>query len=104
MELTALLGEIKRRLADAFGDRLEGVVLFGSEARGEAREDSDLDILVLLRGPVRVWNDICRGVDATYPLTLASGRPIHLYPGDVRRWEEGVFPPYREARAEGRLL
>lgn len=34
----------------AFGDRLVSVVLFGSVARGEAREDSDIDALVVADG------------------------------------------------------
>jgi predicted nucleotidyltransferase len=35
-------------LAGVFGRRLFDVVLFGSFARGEAREDSDVDVLVLV--------------------------------------------------------
>ncbi len=37
------------RLRAAFGDRLEEVRLFGSFARGEANDDSDVDVLVLIR-------------------------------------------------------
>ncbi len=33
----------------AYGDRIERVVLFGSRARGDAREDSDYDVAVFLR-------------------------------------------------------
>ena len=40
-----LLGEVVRRLVAA-GNPLK-IVLFGSSARGEARIDSDLDLLVL---------------------------------------------------------
>jgi predicted nucleotidyltransferase len=39
--------EILRR---EFGDRLVSVVLFGSRARGEARPESDIDLLVVVRG------------------------------------------------------
>ena len=35
-------------LREHFGSRLAGVRLFGSYARGEAHEDSDVDCLVLL--------------------------------------------------------
>lgn len=34
----------------AYGDRLEGVVVFGSVARGTARSDSDLDVLLVAEG------------------------------------------------------
>ena len=32
-----------------YGDRLERVVLYGSRARGDAREDFDYDVAVFLR-------------------------------------------------------
>lgn len=38
-----------RRLKEAFGDNLCSVVLFGSRARGTARPDSDVDILLVFR-------------------------------------------------------
>ncbi len=42
--------EFARRALEKWGDRIESIVLFGSVARGEAREDSDIDVLVVWRG------------------------------------------------------
>ena len=47
---TSVLAELKQRLGARFGERLARVVLFGSRARGEGHEDSDLDVLVLVAG------------------------------------------------------
>jgi predicted nucleotidyltransferase len=43
------LKEFRDGVASIFGDRLARVVLFGSRARGDARPDSDVDVLLVLR-------------------------------------------------------
>jgi predicted nucleotidyltransferase len=47
--------EFKKRLMDCYPDRLVRFIVFGSYARGDHREDSDIDLLVTLTGPVD-WN------------------------------------------------
>ncbi|WP_216086139.1 nucleotidyltransferase family protein [Vulcanisaeta distributa] len=46
-ELINLLRMACRDLEGEFGDEFLGLMLFGSWARGEAREDSDVDVMVL---------------------------------------------------------
>src|SRR5437870_387499 len=43
-----------------YGDRLERVVLFGSRARGDAREDSDYDVAVFLKDLPDRWRELDR--------------------------------------------
>jgi len=96
-----LLRAIRDALSVAHGERFRGVVLYGSEARGEASEDSDVDILVLLDGPVSLGRDLRTSIDAVYPLVLETGRPIHTRPVDVEVYEAGEFPLFRIAKREG---
>ena len=47
-QLKKLLSELKEGLKKTYGNRLKGLYLFGSYARGEQHKDSDLDILITL--------------------------------------------------------
>ena len=48
-EEQAWVDEYSRELRERFPDNIEGVVVFGSKARGDDRPDSDVDLLVVLR-------------------------------------------------------
>jgi len=43
------LKELVDELKKLYGDNLSHVILYGSKARGDATEDSDIDILVVLK-------------------------------------------------------
>lgn len=96
-----VLDEIKARLAAVHGDRLRGVIVYGSEARGDAGPDSDIDLLVLLEGPIDYIRDLERNLDALYPLTLECGRPISPTPVDAVEYETVWCPLYENAHREG---
>ncbi len=101
METEKLLKRVKSLLQDAFSERLRGVILYGSEARGEAQPDSDIDFLVLLEGPVNHWNDSRTCIHCLYDLVLELERPIHAKPVDIRDYEAQEYPLYQDAKHEG---
>ena len=49
-ERAKLLNHLSAELARILGDKIERVLLYGSYARGDARIDSDLDVLVVVKG------------------------------------------------------
>jgi predicted nucleotidyltransferase len=75
--IESVLREAKQRLVSALGERLREVRLFGSTARGAAREDSDIDLLVVV-DPVR------DGVDRLDIIDLVAGVAVdHALPIEV---------------------
>jgi predicted nucleotidyltransferase len=96
-----LLAQIKARLQDVYGDRLRGVILYGSEARGEATPDSDIDILVLLSGPVALGRELRTIIHTLYPLQLEMDRILEAFPVDEEDYLRGEYAWYRNAQKEG---
>ena len=99
-----IIDEIKARLTAKHGPRLRGVVIFGSEARGEARPDSDVDVLVLLAGPIDYGRDLEANIEALYPLSVRIGRRISPKPVDEAEYDKANCPLYRTAHAEGIVI
>lgn len=49
--LQIILTSLSQELKKLYGDRLADIILYGSQARGDAEPDSDIDILILLFEP-----------------------------------------------------
>jgi predicted nucleotidyltransferase len=99
-----ILKEIKCRLSKAHGKRLRGAVLYGSEARGTAGPDSDIDVLVLLEGPVDYGRDLQTNIKTLYQLSLQIERPISAKPIEASEYESVECPLYQRAHKEGILI
>ena len=72
------------------------VILFGSRARGDAREDSDWDVLILLDKDRITSQDID---DYSYPLRELGwdyNQCINTILYTKRDWESSIISPFRE--------
>ncbi len=87
-----LIGE---RIRKVFGDRVEEVIIFGSRVRGDSREDSDLDVLLVLRDGIKP-EDWDRIGELSAELTLELGVSVMIVPHEPR--EDSL---YLTAKAEG---
>jgi len=58
-----ILKRLRSALGDLYGDRIERVVLFGSRARGDAKENSDYDVAVFLNDLTDRWRELDRLAD-----------------------------------------
>ncbi|MDX2034303.1 MAG: nucleotidyltransferase domain-containing protein [Blastocatellia bacterium] len=59
-KLKTILNEMRQSLAALYGERLIDVVLFGSQARRDAVEGSDIDLLIVLKGKVNQFEEVAR--------------------------------------------
>ena len=59
-------------LREAFGERLERVILYGSKARGDDHEESDIDLLAVVSGSVAL-QDIYTGADVDTAVLVDAG-------------------------------
>ena len=96
-----ILQQCRALLQALYGARLHGVVLYGSCARGTEETASDIDLIVLLEGPVDSAQEIRRIWAVLYPLQLESARLLSVVPVDVALYNRGEYALYRQAQAEG---
>ena len=85
----------------------EQVILFGSHARGDASEDSDIDLIVVETGPFDKNRD--RGAEAVRLWRALAGfavsKDILVYIRDeVEYWRDSLNHVLARALREGRVL
>lgn len=100
-ELRGLLQDLRRRLERVYGERLVELVLFGSQARGDGESGSDIDLLVVLRGPVEPAAEIARTSDIVAGLSLERDVVISCVFMDEVRYRTRAGPLLRNVRREG---
>jgi predicted nucleotidyltransferase len=98
------LQQYRTRLQRLYGTRLKGVVLYGSCARGTETTESDIDLMVLLEGPVDAAQEIRRMWEVLYPLQLESARLLSVMPVGAALYDQGAYALYRQVKADGVAL
>ncbi len=95
--------DFARRLKARYGDRIERIILFGSVARGQHRDDSDVDLLVVTRDASWAFR-IQLASEATEVLmrdgVYISAKPVE--PARFKKMETTLFG--QNVRREGLVL
>ena len=93
--------EVVQRLSEAAGPAR--IILFGSQARGESNDESDVDLLVVERGMDDRHAEMVRLRDALRPLLI----PFDILVASqqqVADWGEVPGTVLHEALRDGRVL
>ncbi len=103
-----ILGTFCQALAELYGPALDRVVLFGSRARGDAREDSDYDVAVFLKEAgdkviSDLWVEWDRLADLRVRFLDAGGPFIEAIPFRVSDYHR-LTPLMHEIRKDGVTL
>ena len=68
--------EFVKRAIDTYGDRIKSITLFGSVARGTARADSDIDLLVVVdREDFRLRREL---IGIAFDILLETGLDLSI--------------------------
>ena len=100
-DLAGLLKRLSDGLEALYGERYQGLVLYGSYAREEADEGNDVDLLLLLGGAVDATQEIIRAEYVAWLLSLESGYTVSLLPVGADAYRNSEKPFLRNARKEG---
>ncbi len=95
-----LLSELKSRLHDLYGDRLRGLYLFGSHARGEAVAESDVDVLIVLDHVGRYSDEIEVTSEAVSSVSLKYGVSVSVVFASEQQWHQDAALFFQNVREE----
>ena len=100
-KLDPVLQKFRAALAEAYGPRVERVVLYGSRARGDAKPGSDYDIAVFLTGLSSRWQEFRRMADIELAILDDTGAFVHATPYPAGSWRDPSSPIMYEIRKDG---
>ena len=97
-----IVREFKAALQDLYGERLHDVILYGSYARGDFDEESDIDLMVVLNDEeVNTYREIRQMSELETSFLLKYGLIISILPTSTNRLTRSVMPIYQEVRRDG---
>jgi predicted nucleotidyltransferase len=96
-----LLAELRRKVEQFYGDRLKKVILYGSQARGDATAESNIDVMIVLGTMDSAGDEIIRLGDIKNQLNLKYDQLISIFPVTENDYLHKQTPLLINVRQEG---
>lgn len=106
-DIRNIVYEFSLQLRDLLGSRLSKVILYGSYARGDNHDHSDVDVMILVKMTdaeiKRIENDV---YDMAFEIEIETGIDISPIIKNEEQYEYWVdtLPFYRNVRDEGVVI
>lgn len=106
-ELSSILNNMCKAYHDVYGTNIVNILLYGSYARGDYNNDSDIDIVAIVNGEryalqkklVRVW-DVSSDLELEYGVIVS---PTVIPLNEFILYKD-ILPYYRNIEKEGILI
>jgi predicted nucleotidyltransferase len=101
MDIKLIINEFKEEIKKIYGKKLVKVILYGSWAKGTATGDSDIDLMVVLRGNIKPGKEISTMNDCITDLNLKYDTLISVLPVSDDVYTKINSPLMLNVRREG---
>lgn len=98
------LEEFKTVVSTSFSQRLKTIILYGSQARGDALSDSDIDVLVVLNSSENINRDWDQCIDIASEIASRTGVLISVMVCNAKDYAEREHPLLMNIRREGVMV
>ena len=106
-QLDNITTEVVKIYQNVYGDDISDIILYGSYARGDSKDDSDIDVVAIVKG---AREDLQKRLRIVWELTVDIGlendvivSPM-VIPYDEFETYKRILPYYRSIAEEGRRI
>ena len=104
-DLDAVNRDVTILMKQVYGERLAAIVLFGSYARGDFHEESDVDYLVVLTdNDVSAFKETSKVSPTLNEYYLATGVTLSVVATSETQLMESTKPFFKEVRKDKKLI
>lgn len=100
-ESLSILSELATALRARYRERFLDLIVYGSEARGDAGPHSDIDVLLILTEAGKPSKEVDHIADILADFNLRYGVLLSVLPVTREKFDKGEGPFWRNVRREG---